>query len=273
MVGKILSLPMKLLASRVRRGVSETLSNYGFMDVEVTRPNDVFIVGYPKSGNTWVQFMMASIVSGIPPERLNLSLVLEFVPDIHYQKIYKRFYEVCYFKSHDLPSERFRRVVYLIRDGRDALISYYHMKRALGEPVSLESMVQNGEGLFPCKWHEHVAQWYNNPYRSEMIVIRYEDLRQNTIGEMRRLCDFCGLTVTQEQLSTVVSGCTFERLKLFESLHGLVDGRFRFPTTTSSSFFRGGRSGDYLNELDDQLLRYFNKEAKDQLLQFGYRIS
>ena len=53
-----------------------TLAESGFLSIEDSKEQDVFIVGYPKSGNTWVQFMMTCIVNGIHPDYLNVSIVI-----------------------------------------------------------------------------------------------------------------------------------------------------------------------------------------------------
>src|SRR5262249_35078508 len=85
---------------------------------------DIFVVGYPKSGNTWFQNLIASLVYGVTTEFTPDTLIQELVPDLHHKRYYRRFRIPMFFKSHDLPTPAFRRVVYLIRDGRDAIISY-----------------------------------------------------------------------------------------------------------------------------------------------------
>ena len=53
-----------------------------------------------------------------------------------------------YFKSHHRPKAEYRRVVYLIRDGRDAMMSYYNFINQLhGRTHDLSGMVRDGESL------------------------------------------------------------------------------------------------------------------------------
>ena len=43
-------------------------------------PDDIFIVSYPKSGNTWLRFLVANIV--FPDREINLSNIESTIPDI-----------------------------------------------------------------------------------------------------------------------------------------------------------------------------------------------
>ena len=69
----------------------------------------------------------------------------------------------------------YRRVVYLLRDGRDVMVSYFHHLRALGEiddDVDLLRLVRRGDTLFPSRWDRHVEAWERNPFGAEKITIR-----------------------------------------------------------------------------------------------------
>src|SRR2546426_452255 len=82
-----------------------------------------------------------------------------------------------------------RRVVYLLRDGRDAMVSSFHFLAALGQVTSNEAdfltLVTTGEGLV-CRWDEHVTQWLANPFGADMLVMKYEDLIAQPTAELRR---------------------------------------------------------------------------------------
>jgi hypothetical protein len=161
-------------------------------------PNDIFTVGYPKSGNTWMQHLLAGLVFGIEPRLGPDSLVQDLVPDVHFSKFYKRYLTPTFFKTHDLPEPKYRRVIYLVRDGRDAMVSYFHHLAALGKRPDCLKLVATGEGLFPCRWHEHVEAWLKNPYglvslwkmllvNARSFIILLEDL-----GKLERQAAFDG---------------------------------------------------------------------------------
>jgi hypothetical protein len=77
--------------------------------------------------------------------------VQDLVPDVYYTKFYKRYFTPTFFKTHDLPKPQHRRVIYLVRDGRDAMVSYFHHIAALGDPPDCLKLVATGEGLFHVK--------------------------------------------------------------------------------------------------------------------------
>jgi hypothetical protein len=228
---------------------------------------DVFVVGFPRSGNTWFQNLVAGVVYRIDPRYAPDTLIQELVPDVHFKRFYKRFATPMFFKSHELPRPAHRRVVYLLRDGRDAMVSYYHFNRVLlGRRVDLRRMIVEGEHVHPCKWHEHVNAWRANPYGAEMITIRYEDLRTDPVAELRRFCTFAGVDRDRGALETAAAGARFEHMRSKEIQSGW-DGN-RWPRT--EAFVRRGEVGSHRDEMPDDVLELFVKEAGQTLTACGY---
>src|SRR5438105_2547577 len=89
----------------------------GFVPISEFSPDDIFIVGYPKSGNTWFQNLVGGVVYGVDPKLSPIALVQELVPDASSRKYFRRNATPMFFKSHSLPCREYRRVVYLLRDG------------------------------------------------------------------------------------------------------------------------------------------------------------
>src|SRR5262245_51355827 len=127
----------------------------GLKPISEFAPTDIFVCGFPRSGHTWFQNLLAGVVFGVDPEFAHDSLIQDLVPDVHYKRCYKLYGNRAYFKSHSLPHKNYRRVVYLLRDGRDAMVSYWHFLTALRGKVDFLRLVE-GDGLAPCHWHEHV---------------------------------------------------------------------------------------------------------------------
>ena len=91
--------------------------------------DDTFLVSYLRSGNTWVRFLLGTLITGIKIDWENLDLV---IPDI-YRNTDK---ELLIIERHRLNKihhsyeERYNKVIYLARDVKDIIISYYnfHLK-------------------------------------------------------------------------------------------------------------------------------------------------
>jgi len=127
------------------------LESRRYYSINYSEPDDIFITGYPKSGNTWMQHLITGLLLAIDTRYMPDSLAQEFVPDIHASEYYKRFLSTSVFKSHHKPKARYRRVIHLIRDPRDVMASYYSYNQSLGRDVTLKAMIENGEGLYPCR--------------------------------------------------------------------------------------------------------------------------
>lgn len=236
--------------------------------VTEVQPNDVFLVGYPKSGNTWMQHLIAGVLFGMDMRIAPDSLVQDLVPSVHSAAYYRRYLRWTFFATHDLPRSYHRRVVYLVRDGRDVMVSYYHYLKALnGAAPDYMDMVLSGKNLFPCRWHEHVEQWAANPYNAEMITISYESLKRDTVAELRRLCEFVGLERDQFLLESVSRGCSFASMREKERKLGW-DERSFWPK--HAAFVRRGAVGEFQNEMPAPVLEAFMNVSSAALRHFGY---
>jgi hypothetical protein len=241
------------------------MAENGLRPIHDTTPLDIFVCSYPRSGVTWFQNLLAGVVHGIDPQFAHDSLIQDLVPDVHYKQFYKCYGPTAYFKSHALPQKQYRRVVYLLRDGRDAMVSYYHFLTALQGRLDFLRLVQ-GHGLAPCHWHEHVEQWTANPHGADMIVIKYEDLQTATVRELRRFCSFAGLQRDDAHLEHVAQKAAFRNARAKEQLQGWDNTNW----PREHAFIRRGEVGSYRDEMPPEVLTAFLAEAGATLARFGY---
>ncbi len=227
---------------------------------------DVFIVGYPKSGHTWFQNLVAGVVYGIDTQYAPDVLVQDLIPDVHQKQYYRRYHAPMFFKSHYLPRPDYRRVVYLLRDGRDVMVSFYHHNRAIkGDQIDFLSMVQTGDESFG-KWHQHVRDWLRNPFQANMLVIRYEDLVHKTAEELERFCQFVGCQREGTVITRAVEAASFSKMRLKESRYGWANKQW----PKDKSFVRRGEIGSYRDEMPKPVLDAFLVDARETLSEYGY---
>jgi hypothetical protein len=237
----------------------------GLVPIGETQPQDVFVCGYPKSGNTWFQHMTAAVAYGADVELSPDTLLNDLVPDVHYRKFYRRYGEKSFFKSHDLPWPQYRNIVYLLRDGRDAMVSFFHHLSAVSGPVDFYDMVKTGRGL-PGKWHEHVEAYLNNPHGARMIVVRYEELKREPLTQLRRFCEFAGIERSEAVLSRAIEKTTFDRMRLKEQRSGWETPGW----PKDKPFIRRGAVGSFVDEMPAKVLEAFMEEARHTLSTQGY---
>jgi hypothetical protein len=185
---------------------------------------------------------------------------------VHFKHHYRRFSNPCFFKSHHLPQPEYRRVVYLVRDGRDAMVSYYHHLTATAGSANFHRMVLTGEGLFPGKWHEHVESYLANPFGAEMIIVRYEDLKRDAASQLRRICALAGIERDDATVAAAVAQTTFERMKKKESRLGWETPGW----PKDKPFVRRGQTGSYRDEMPADVLDAFLRDAEPTLKRQGY---
>jgi len=254
---------MRNLLRRLLRGAPRLRD---WVPVTEADPADVFIAAYPKSGNTWFQNLVAGTIYGLDPRHVPDRLVQDLVPDVHYRQLYKRYRTPTFFKTHHLPRPEYRRVVYLLRDGRDVMVSFWHHLQALtGDDVNFLKMVRDGEGL-PFRWHDHVAAWEANPFGADVLRIRYEDLQADPVRELRRFCAFVGEEREAAVLERVAAGSSFAAMREREERFGWDNAAW----PKDRPFVRRGVVGSYKDEMAPEVLAAFLAEAGATLAKYGY---
>ncbi|MFT6417556.1 MAG: hypothetical protein ACJARZ_002924 [Dokdonia sp.] len=240
----------------------------GITPISETRAEDVFIVGFPKSGNTLMQHILAHLYFGFN-EQTNRTLINMATSDVYASSHYHRFDAVSFFKSHELPQPSYQRVIYILRDGREALLSYYHMLQNMGKPIDLNALYAGDVKLFGALWHEHIDQWEANPYQADILFVKYEDLLENKIKELERICAFLNIERSTEALEKVADLSSLEHMKFLEKQEdwkAMKSGKFK----SGKNFVRKGSKNSYLEEVDPKLIKTFEAMSQATLKKHKY---
>ncbi|MBC8095336.1 MAG: sulfotransferase domain-containing protein [Akkermansiaceae bacterium] len=235
------------------------------MNMAIMKSSGTVIVSYPRSGRTWVGTMLHELSidplfshAGAKKSRLDS-------PD-----------SVC----RDIPAYAKYRVLFLLRDPRDVIVSHYHhyvrKKKWEGDlPGFMRDPIYGFERLvaFNLGW---LAA--HNQFR-EFAVVRYEDLRQRTAIELARIVDFLRCKISGPQiLSKVVAEQSFEQMKRREQSGELHAQYGKYFTSGSENdnqrMVRRGVVGSYLEEMaaaerefcDDLLARYDYHATAERLV-------
>ena len=84
------------LASNARAAVGRFIDGKitqftGLHPIEQTLPDDIFVCGYPKSGNTWFQHLVTALLFGVDVRLAPDALINDLVPDVHFKRYYRRY--------------------------------------------------------------------------------------------------------------------------------------------------------------------------------------
>lgn len=242
--------------------------------VEVA-PDDVFLVSYPKSGNTWVRFMLASLLE--PEREIDFTSVREVIPGIYHASA-RRLASLArprLLKSHEYFDPRYPKVIYLVRDPRDVCISYFHHRhRQPGkEGTTLEEHVRaflKGELDRYGRWEENVGSWIGaKRSAAEMLIVRYEDLKADPIRELERIRDFLGLAADDAAIEASVRRSSFDEMQRLERFQAEVTGSVS-AVRIARPFVRAGRTGGWADELPAACAAMIEEQCEWPMAVLGY---
>lgn len=227
------------------------------------RHDDLYLVSFPKSGNTWLSFLMANIhvkMSGMSRE-VNFFNIHDFIPDIHSSRNLKR--DILSFpghrviKSHSEFNPLYRKVIYLVRDPRDVMVSYYWFQKNMGSfNESISKLIRSP--LFGISaWCRHVQAWVEAPASVSIDFVRYEDIKEDPGNLLTRLYKLLGYTIHSDILAKCIRESSFENMKKLEGFYN-YGGDMRFA---DFKFMRKGQAGGYKSELSKEDISFINKTA------------
>jgi hypothetical protein len=250
-------------------------------------PDDIFLVSYPKSGNTWTRFLLGNLLN--PDEGITFANVERKVPDIYAESksTLKKAPRPRLIKSHECFDPRYRRVIYIVRDPRDVAVSAYHYDRKgrnIPDGFPLEEYVTTRfmkTDEYFGSWGEHAGSWLVNSnnilqmsrlkdgflgtmgswgdnvmswvgargHDREFLLVRYEDLLEDTRREMMRISEFLGLAhISAEQIDKAVELSSAENMRKLEAAQN-----DQWITTKESRkdipFVRSAKSGQWQKSL------------------------
>jgi len=234
------------------------------------KPDDVFIVGFPKSGNTLMQHLIAHLYYGGNGE-ISRSMVNLMCPDIYANTHYFRVNDTCFFKSHELPKPHHKRVIYLVRDGRDALVSYKNMLNKQSIDVNLDDLYTGEAKVMGTTWHDHIKAWMTfKEACNDFMIVKYEDLVSNKIMVLQNICKFLNIERTDLELSNVEKYTSIDHMKSLEKRTDWMNMRAENGFKKNANFIHKGEIGNHTKTVSDDIKAIFEKKAMDALKLFNY---
>ncbi len=195
----------------------------------VPSSDDIMLCSYPRSGNTWLRFMIANLTN--PGIGVSFSNIEKRVPDIYVSstRSINSVSSPRFIKSHQPFNGAYRKVVYLVRHPVATAVSYRRFLRkggnVQGEVAPQIFLRSFFDGPGPIQefgsWTDNVTSWLHAPENSALLLIRYEDLRQAPDKQLRRLVDFCGLHASSREIDrAIVRSSPAEMRKLETEIGG-----------------------------------------------------
>ncbi len=200
----------------------------------------VWLASYPRSGNTLLRLILKEAF-----EIDSLSLYDEAYQDEsgivccrteqearNFADAAAKSDEAYFIKTHEPPNDA-SKAIYVVRDGRSSIISYYHYLRDLNgdQAITIEDVV-----IGACNfgsWSDHIASW-DPVRRPDTLLLRYSDLVARTDGVIEAISAFIERPVKKK------ANISFDELRL-----------------NDAKFYRSGDDAKNISELTGWRLDLF----------------
>ena len=257
------------------------------IDIYRHHRTDCYVISHPKCGRTWLMVMLAKAFA----VRFNDPRDIVWDPRDVICAVGRKWPYIQFthdgvdgppasagkqYSERNYHLYRKKRVIFLIRDPRDVLVSHYwHLtlrKRQFHDSLSdfvkhpwwgIDRVIAFMEG-----WYEH------RHLPVDFLLVRYEDLQQDAAAQLRRVLTFVNLPdISDETIRTAVDYASFENMRRM-SLNELADNpRFATPDRDAPESFkvRKGKVGGYTDYLSTADMEYIEERMRRGLpAVFGY---
>ena len=220
-------------------------------------PDDTFLVSFPKSGNTWARFLIANLVR--PDQKIDFSNVNDVIPgpEVTPNRQLVRLPGPRIIKSHQYFDPRYPRVIYIVRDPRDVVVSQYHFQRKrklVSDGTPLTDFVERfiaGQTCYYGSWGEHVGSWIATKHgQPGFLLLRYEDMVADTPCELTKVARFLNVDATPAQIAEAVARSSADKMRQLEKSQAQ-----QFSSTKNTrqdiAFVRAAKAGGWRESLPE----------------------
>lgn len=246
-------------------------------------PDDLFIVSYPKSGNTWTRFLLGNLI--YQDEPVTFRNVESRIPSIYIFSDRRLLQLPRIFKSHDCFDPRYRKVIYIVRDPRDVTVSAYHYSikvKLLPDTCPMEEFVPLfmsgtfGSGLLADprwgSWYDNVASWLAMQHNRKFLLLRYEDMLNDAARELRKVADFLGTNATAERITRAVELSSADKMREMEKTQS-KDWQLTKETRQDKPFVRKARAGGWKSEMPPAAVAQLEAQWGGLMRTLGYSLT
>lgn len=189
------------------------------------RPGDVFIVTMPRSGTTWMETIVYSVLQKGRAFDDDFDDFFARTPFLerHGSQGIEAMRRPGSIKTHlpfnMIPQHREAKYICVVRNPKDMCISFHEFLRKIPgvahSDVSFEiyfNLFLDGRVTYG-DYFDHLLQSWSHKDDPNVLFIVYEDMKKDVRPMIRRVADFLGVELTDELLERIATITSFDYLK------------------------------------------------------------
>lgn len=268
----------KSTTAYLRKAVQHMHNEAWYFQPNLFHKNDIWLASYPRSGSHFVRFILVSarhfIQHGYFPQDLS---GMKTIPDVHGGRLEFALERPRIIKTHFPFEPRYHRIIHLIRDPRDLVISYYHYSQGLPhlftEPVppgynfpQFLDLFLRGK-VWPGDIRKHTDSYRQRSGDVVYACIRYESLLNDPITEYQRLLNAACIALPADTLGALIKHTSFENMR---RLHRPDTARAGMVESNPAYILRKGQAGQHTQVLRARARKRVMEELGEYLKDYGY---
>ena len=106
-------------------------------------------------------------------------------------------------------------------------------------------------------WEDHNIEWLEQSSRNNIMFVTYEDLKEDTEREIRRIVQFLGLSLDEERIAETLKQSGFKHMQKSDNLNysWVTEG-------LKCGFVRKGQVGGWVDYLNGEESAYLDEPIK-----------
>jgi len=214
-------LPQRIFKALLPRRLALTASKrYKFLTAHW------LIVSYPKSGRTWLRVMLSEyfvarydLPEGSLIEFANFHYEDPQIPKIYFTHDIRDTLLTPAQVVRDRSAYRNKRLIFMVRDPRDVVVSMYFQRTRRDENFSgsVSDFVFGRVGGFETLLYFYKSWMESLPDISESLLVKYEDMKISPQQELSSVLSFMGFDPDPELVQAAVQASSFDQMKKKEA--------------------------------------------------------
>jgi hypothetical protein len=248
-------------------------------------PDDVYIVSYPRSGNTWTRFLLGNLLY---PDSATFSNIEFRVAEIYFNPdhVLRRLPRPRLLKSHEAFHPNYPHVICIVRDPRDVAVSFYHHNvkaKNIADTYPIDEFIPRfiRAEFDPWwgSWGDNVMSWIAMRQESDTFLsLRYEDMKANPQEELAKIASFLqrsgfpNIDNSAKKLTEAIALSSPERMRALEKEAAKSYAQLK-QTRQDKPFIRSAKAGGWNTALSPKSVALIEDAWGSIMQRLGYPLS